>query len=98
MVSCFDVFDRSIGQYDSELVRKTSLFAHSALDVVVHPVQVVWMNPLPNRFAAWNALQRIKPPNAGSLFRPIKNFRLVVGRGTGVAEPLCFRQIGFAAA
>ncbi len=38
IVSCFDVFDRSIGQYDSELVRKASLFAHCVLDVFVHPV------------------------------------------------------------
>src|ERR1700744_1124018 len=54
------------------------------------------MDPLPHRFAARNALQRIKPPDAGSLLRPIMNFRLVVGRGAGVAQPLCFRQIGFA--
>src|ERR1700693_942787 len=98
MVSCFDVFDRFIGQYDSELVREASLFAHSALDVFVYPVYVVWMDPLPHRFAARNALQRIKPPGAGSLLGPIKNFRLVVDRGTSVAQPLCFRQIGFAAA
>src|SRR6202030_3119725 len=98
MVNRFDVFDRSIGQYDSELVPKASLFAHSVLDVFVHPVSVVWMDPAPHRFAARKALQRIKPPDAGSLLGPIKNFRLVVGRGTGVAYPLCFRQIGFAAA
>ena len=98
VVSCFDVFDRSIGQYDSELVRKASLFAHCVLDVFVHPVSVVWMDPLPHRFAARNALQRIKPKDAVSLLGPIKNFRLVVGRGTSVAQPLCFRQIGFAAA
>ena len=34
----------------------------------------------------------------GSIFGPIKNFRLGVDRGTGMGEPLCFRQIGFAAA
>ncbi len=56
------------------------------------------MDPLPHRFAARNALQRIKPKDAGSLLGQIKNFRLVVDRGTGVAQPLCFRQIGFAAA
>src|ERR1700722_3470660 len=98
MVNRFDVFDCSIGQYESERVRKAYLFAHSALDVYVHPVHVVWMDPLPYRFAARNALQRIKPEDAESLLGPIKNFRLVIGRGTGVAEPLCFRQIGFAAA
>ena len=98
MVRCFDVFARSIGQYDSELVRKAPLFAHAVLDVFVHPVSVVWVDPLPKRFAARNALRRIKPKDAGSLLGPIKNFRLVIGRGTGVAQPLCFRQIGFAAA
>src|ERR1700732_316174 len=90
MVNCFDVFDRSVGQYDSELVRKASLFAHSVLDVFVHPVQVVWMDPLPHRFAARNALQRIKPKVAESLLGPMKNFRLGVGRGTngGLASVL----------
>ena len=85
MVSCFDMFDRSIGQYDSELVRKASLFAHSAFDVFVHPVHVVWMDPLPHGFAVRNALQGIKPKEAGSLLGPIRNFSRGVDRGTGVA-------------
>ena len=83
---------------ESERVRKAPLFAYSALDIFVHPVHVVGMDPLPHRFAARNALQRIKPEDTESLLGPIKNFRLVIGRGTGVAQPLCFRQIGFAAA
>src|SRR4029077_16049469 len=75
-----------------------SLFAYSALDVFIYPVYVVRMDPLPHRFAARNALQRIKPKNACGIFGPIRNFRLGVDRGTEMGEPLCFRQIGFAAA
>jgi hypothetical protein len=56
------------------------------------------MYPVPERFVARYALQRIKPPDAVSLPRPLENRRLVVDCGTGVAQPLCFRQIGFAAA
>src|ERR1700751_1142306 len=98
MVNCFDVSDRSIGMYDSELIAKASLFAHCALDGLVRPAEVVWMNPLPHRFAAWNTLKWIKPKHAMSLFGQIQNFRLIVGRRTDVVQPLCFREIGFAAA
>src|SRR6266852_876197 len=56
------------------------------------------MNPLPHRLSAWKPLQRIKPEQAKSLIRKIEDFRLVVDRGSGMGQPLCFRQIGFAAA
>src|SRR5258708_31264002 len=56
------------------------------------------MDPLPHRFSAWKAPQRIKPKQAESLVRKIEDFRRIVGHGSGMGEPLCFRQIGFAAA
>src|SRR5260370_3532025 len=56
------------------------------------------MNPLPHRLPARKPLQRIKPEQAKSLIRKIEDFRRVVGRGSGMGQPLCFRQIGFAAA
>jgi hypothetical protein len=51
-------------------------------------------------FAIREALDRIKPPDSVTLLRPIKKLpcNWAVGVGAGVAYPLCFRQIGFAAA
>ena len=86
------------GSLSSELVLEAAPFAQCALDLFVHRVYIVWMNPLPHRFSAWVALQRIKPEQAKSLVRKIEDFRRVVGRGSGTGQPLCFRQIGFAAA
>src|SRR5271165_1108576 len=93
---CFEVFDRSVGQYDSELDRTASLLAPCELVLFAGSVSVVRVNPSPHRFAARNSLQRIKPPDAVSLLRPIKNRRLIVDRGTGVAQLLCFGQISLA--
>src|SRR5271154_5638942 len=98
MVDFFDVFDRSVGKYDSELDRTVSLFAQCVVDLLVVPVSVVGVDPLQHRFPARKALRRIKPPDAESLLRPIENCRLAIDRGTGAAQPLCFRQMGFAAA
>jgi hypothetical protein len=42
IVSCFDVLDCSIGQYDSEFVRIASLFAHCVLEVFVRRSDCLW--------------------------------------------------------
>ena len=59
------------------------------------------MDPLPHQIAGRQALQRIKPINAVTFLRPINNrpfTRRFTAQRAGVAQPLCFRQIGFAAA
>ena len=75
MADCFEIFDCSIGQYDSELARVVSFLAHCLLGLFVHPVSIVWMDPLPHTFRGRKALQRIKPPDSVTLLRPIENFR-----------------------
>src|SRR5882757_563521 len=56
------------------------------------------MHPSLYSFTAREAVARIKPKNSISLIRPKENLCVVVGCGTGVAQPLRFGQIGFAAA
>ena len=63
-----------------------------------HPVPVVWVKPFGHRFKGRNTQRRIKPPDAVSLLRKIEDLRFVGGRRTAVTEPLCFGQMGFAAA
>jgi hypothetical protein len=53
---------------------------------------------LPHSFAAREAVQWIKPPDSVALLRPIERRCLIEGPGTGMAQPLRFGQIGFAAA
>jgi hypothetical protein len=50
-------------------------------------------------FAVREAVRGIKPPDSVTLIRPIEKLSgsRVIGPGTGVTQPLCFRQIGFAA-
>src|ERR1700730_3012145 len=55
------------------------------------------MDPLPHSFTAGRTLQRIKPHNSVGFFRPIESRRFVEGPSAGVAQPLCFGQISFAA-
>src|SRR5258708_7833258 len=95
---CFQVFDCSIRQQDSEFLKEFSLLAQGLLDFFPQPFSIVWVNALPHSVSAWKALQRIKPEQAKSLVRKIEDFLLVVDRGSGMGQPLCFRQIGFAAA
>ena len=94
-----EIFDCSIRQYDSELARVVSFLAHCLLDPFPYPVSIVWVDPLPHSIAARKALQRIKPPDAVVFLRIIDRRQCPIGDpGAGVAQPLCFRQIGFAAA
>src|SRR5277367_3695750 len=94
----FQMFGRSIGQYDSILDRVVSSLANRALNLCEQSVSVVRVDPLVHSFAARHTLRRIKPPDAVSLLGPVENRRLVVGRHTAVTQPLCFGQTSFAEA
>ena len=48
-------------------------------------------------FPVREALQRIKPPYSVTFLRPVNRRGRVEGQGAGVAQPLRFGQIGFAA-
>src|ERR1700739_3646352 len=69
---CFQVFDRSIRQQDSELLKEFSLPAQCLLDFSPQPFSIVWVNASPHIISAWKALQRIKPPDPVTVVRPIK--------------------------
>ena len=58
----FDIFDRSIGKYDSELESEISLLPQCLLGLYIHSLAIIWMDPLQHRFPVREALQRIKPP------------------------------------
>src|SRR5262245_18038964 len=96
MASCRQIFDCPIAEYNFELVRVIFFLAQCLLDLFPHPVSIV--DPLPQSFAAWKALQWIKPPDPVTLVRPIEILHRcrVEDPGTGVAQPLCFGQISFA--
>src|SRR4029077_4090556 len=94
-----EIFDCSIRQYDSELARVVSFLAYCLLNPFPYLASIVWVDPLPHSIAARKALQRIKPPDAVVFLRIIDSRQCPIGDpGASVAEPLCFRQIGLAAA
>src|SRR6266850_8137509 len=84
---CFQVFDCSIRQQDSELLKEISLLAQCLLDFFPQPFSIVWVNAFPHIVSAWKALQRIKPPDPVTLVRPIQKTprRAVQNPGTGAA-------------
>src|SRR6516165_680432 len=90
MGGCFDVFDCSIRQNDSEVSCEISLLAQCLLDFFPHHVSIVWVNAFPPIFSAWKALQRVKPPDPVTLVRPIEVTHRcrVVDPIAGTAEPL----------
>src|SRR5712672_3467709 len=94
------MLDCSIREYDSELARVIGFLAQCLLDAFPHPVSIIRVDPLALNSVAGKALQRIKSPNTVTLLGPIDvPLRCPVeDPGTGVTEPLCLRQIGFAAA
>src|SRR5436190_23875195 len=96
MSNPFDIFDGS-RKYESELKLIVSLLAHPSPGLLLYPFSVVGMDRLHRSFAARRPVMRIKPENSISLIRPIENRCVVEDRGAGVTQPLCFRQIGFAA-
>ena len=94
-----EIFDCSIRQYDSELTRVVSFLAYCLLDPFPYLASIVWVDPLPHSIAARKALQRINPPDAVVFLRIIDSRQCPIGDpGASVAQPLCFRQIGLAAA
>src|ERR1700741_1414712 len=95
---CFKVLDRPVGEYNSVRGRVISSLAHRALNFCAQPLPVVGMDSLEHGFATWNPLRRVKSPDAVRLLRSIENRRLAVGRHAAVTQPLCFRQVGLAAA
>ena len=97
MAGRFDMFDRSVGKYDSELDCETSFLTHGLVGLCIDPVAIVWVYPLQHGFLAREALQRIKSPDSVAFLRPIDRPAGVEDQGAGVAQPLCFGQISFAA-
>src|SRR5438445_10972016 len=93
----FDIFDGR-REYESELELIVSLLAHPSPGLLLHPFSVIGMDRLQRSFAARQPVTRIKPENSISLIRPIENRCVIEDRSAGVTQPLCFRQIGFAAA
>jgi hypothetical protein len=94
-----EILDCSIRQYDSELPRVVSFLAYRLLDPFPYLASIVWVDPLPHSIAARKALQRINPPDAVVFLRIIDSRQGPIGDpGASVAQPLCFRQIGLAAA
>ena len=63
MAGSFDMFDRSVGKYDSELECKTSLLACKASsNLRIHSLAIIWMYALQHSFPVGKSLQRIKSP------------------------------------
>ncbi len=60
----FDIFDRSIGKYDSELEHEISFLTQGLIDLYIHSVAIIRMYPLQHSFPVREAVQRIKLPNS----------------------------------
>ena len=97
MAGRFDIFDRPVGKYDSELECEISLLMQRLLGLYIYSLAIIWMDPLQHSFPVREALQRIKSPDLVTFLRPVDRPCRVEGQGAGVAQPLCFGQIGFAA-
>ena len=59
----FDIFDRSLGKYNSERERELSFLAQGLLELYIHSLAIIWMYPLQYRFPLWEAVQRVKTPD-----------------------------------
>ena len=92
-----DMFDGPFGQDDSELDRMLSFVVQCLPDHVAYSVAVVWMDTLLHSLMARESLHRVKLPDPVAFLRPIEIPCLVEHRGAGMAQPLCFSQIGFTA-
>src|ERR1700737_3754639 len=58
------VFDRSVGQHDSELDNVVSFFAQRLLGAFEHLVAILWMDPLQDGLPIRKTLLRIEAPNS----------------------------------
>ena len=59
----FDMFDRSVGKYNSELECETSFLTHGLVGLCIHSLAIIWMYPLQHGFPVREALQRIESPD-----------------------------------
>src|SRR5690349_18117552 len=73
MANCFEIFDCSIGEHDSEIDLVISFLLQCVLGLFQHPVSVAWMDSLPHGCAVRQTLLWIKPPDSVALLRPIEN-------------------------
>ena len=97
MAGGFEIFDCSVGKDDSELDREISFLAQVPPRVSASTL---------SRSSGWIRCSTVsrsggpaadQAPNSVTFLRPIDRPCRVEGRGAGVAQPLCFGQISFAA-
>ena len=60
----FDMFDRSVGKYNSELECEISFLTQGLVGLCIHSLAIIWVYPLQHGFPAREALQRIKSPDS----------------------------------
>ena len=97
MADGFEIFDCPVRKNDSELDHVCSTLAQRLKSFISYPVAIVWMNPLQHSFEVGEAMPRIETPDSITFFRPVDRPCLAKDNGAGVAQPLCFGQIRFAA-
>ena len=97
MAGGFEIFECSIGKDDPELDGVVSFLARGLRQSLSHSVAIVRMNPLQHSFTVGGTLQRVKTQNSVGFLREVDRPCGVKDRGAGMAQPLCFGQIGFAA-
>src|SRR5262252_3167708 len=97
MADGFEIFDCPVRKNDSELDHVCSTLAQRLKSFISYPVAIVWMNPLQHSFEVGEAMPRIETPDSITFFRPVDRPPLAKNNGAGVAQPLCFGQIRFAA-
>src|SRR5215467_4623637 len=61
--SRFDMFDGSIGKYDSKVECETSFLKQRLLGLYIYSLAIIWVYPLQHTFTVREALQRIKSPD-----------------------------------
>src|SRR5262249_1195552 len=90
---CMDVPDSPVRQHDSELFDVAAPFARHLLAALTHPIAIVRVDPLQDRFAIGNRLLRVELPNAKSFLGPVDLARAVERPAAGVGQPLRFREV-----
>src|ERR1700757_5058550 len=73
MARRFEIFDRSIGQHDSQLDCVVSFLVQSLHKLFAHRIAVVRMDPLRCCFVARKSLRWIEPPDSVIFVGPIDN-------------------------
>ena len=57
------MFERSVGKHDSELEREIPSLTQGLLDLYIHALAIISMDPAQHSFQVREALQRIKSPD-----------------------------------